>query len=50
MIYKIDNKLKVEDISYDDIFSNFKKQKKVAKMYVTLLDIRSQILKEQETK
>ena len=48
VIEKMD-KMYSSDISYNHIFSNCKKQKKVTEIYVAILDIRNEILKKQES-
>ena len=40
--------MKISDFCYNDLFSNKKKQNKITKLYVTLLDIRSNLLQQQQ--
>ena len=48
VIAKMNKNYDLANISYNDIFSNLKKQKKVTEIFVNLLDIRNTLLKKQE--
>ena len=41
---KLSKKFDLENISYNDLFGNTKKQKKVVQLFIALLDARSSIL------
>ena len=44
----LDQTYEVSDICYEDIFSKSKKQNRVTKLYVALLDVRSKLLQKQQ--
>lgn len=44
----LDETYEVSDICYEDIFSKSKKQNRVTKLYVALLDVRSKLLQKQQ--
>ena len=48
ILKKLDKNVPVENISYNDIFSTPKKQQKVTKLIIKLLDIRESILNSQQ--
>ena len=48
LLNKLDKKHDLKKISYDNIFSKIKKQKKVTEVFAALLDIQSSLLLEQE--
>ena len=50
IVEKLNKKYPIDNISYDDIFSTVKKQKKVTEVMEALLDIRNSILDKQVTK
>ena len=47
LLKKLDKKYHNTKITYNDIFSNVKKQKRVTDFYILLLDTRSSLLKNQ---
>ena len=45
LLENLDQKFEINQVSYDDIFKNTKKQKKVVEVIIALLDIKKSILK-----
>ena len=48
LLDKLDKKFDLSNISYQHIFANTKKQKRITEVIVALLDIRNSIMKEQQ--